>query len=172
MSAEHYALRDVTEQDHPWLVELHNDEEVLYNLTDPSPITLESHMRWWNSLDTRKQRRKIFTVNGEAAGFTKFYSIDVQNQNCVLGADLHRSFRGRGLARQMWTLMCDFCFDALDLYRVSLTTAEYNMRAQHVYKQLGFIEEGRLVQSLFRDGKYFDQLCMYLLKPDWKSRRR
>jgi RimJ/RimL family protein N-acetyltransferase len=167
MTENRYVLRDVREDDHPWLVELHNDPEVLYNLTDPRPITLETHLAWWKSLNRSTQLRKIFCVDGERAGFTKFYSIDQTNRNCVLGADLHREYRGRGLARHMWGLMLRVCFDEYKLHRVSLTTAEYNERARHVYGALGFLEEGRMVASLYRDGRYHDQICMYRLRtPD------
>jgi RimJ/RimL family protein N-acetyltransferase len=164
MSESRYTLRDVRDDDHTWLVELHNDPEVLYNLTDPRPITLESHLAWWKSLNQSSQIRKIFCADGKRAGFTKFYNIDRTNRNCVLGADLHREFRGQGLARHMWTLMLRFCFEDLNLHRVSLTTAEYNARARHVYSTLGFLEEGRMIASLYRDGKYYDQISMYLLR--------
>ena len=161
-------LRPIETDDHPFLVELHNDPEVLHNLTHPLPITMDQHLRWWEKTKTdRRQLRLILVVDGERAGLTKFYDFDSVNQSCVLGADIHQSFRGRGYAKYMWTLMLERCFDNLLLHRVGLTTAEYNVIGQRVYRNLGFKEEGRLTQSLYRDGKFYDQLCMYLLKEDW-----
>lgn len=163
-----YTLRSVSEHDHDWLVELHNDDLVLNNITDPKPITLLNHLRWWESIQHSKtEERLIFCKNGYHIGFTKFYKIDLCNRNCVLGADIHSVHRGNGYAKIMWSLMLDHCFEKLDLYRVSLTTAEYNKIGQRVYTNLGFKEEGRLVQSLYRDGKYHDQICMYMLKQMW-----
>ena len=121
-------------------------------------------MDWWNNLDSDKEYRKIFCVDGVNAGFCKFYKIDEENKNCVLGADLHKDFRGKGLAKVMWRLMLDLCFQEWKLNRVSLTTAEFNETAIHVYEQLGFMREGRLINSLLRDGIYFDQVCMYMLR--------
>lgn len=154
-------LREVTEEDHNWLVDLHNDPIVLRNLTNPAPITIEQHMNWWGKvkLDT-SQKRKIFEVDSKRVGFTKFYNIDTINQNCVLGADIHKDFRGKGFANVMWLLMLDYC-KSIGMHRVSLTTAEYNDIGQKVYKKIGFIEEGKLTSSLYRDGKFFDQICMY-----------
>ena len=43
-------------------------------------------------------------------------------------------------------------------------SAAFNEVAIHVYRKLGFIEEGRLVQSLYRDGVYHDQIGMYMLE--------
>jgi RimJ/RimL family protein N-acetyltransferase len=161
-----YTLRDVQDGDHEWLVDLHNDEDVLRNMTDPRSITLEDHMRWWKSIDGKNQIRMIFCVNSERVGFCKFYSIDYQNFNCMLGADIHKDYRGNRYSKPMWELVLDHCYNNLGLKRVSLTTAEYNKIAQRVYQQLGFIVEGRQISSLFRDNKWFDQICMYHLI-DW-----
>lgn len=161
-------LRAPADGDHPWLVALHNDPEVLRNLTDPRPITLEQHLGWWYGIRIDpKQLRLVFTVDGDPVGFTKFYNIDRVNNNCVLGADIHKNHRGRGLARLMWAMMLNVSFMSLNLKRVSLTTADYNVIAQRVYNGLGFKEEGRQVKSLHRDGQYHDQICMYMLDEDW-----
>jgi len=169
-------LRCVYPEDHEWLVELHNDPVVLHNLTDPRPITLESHMKWWSTIEKNpKEDRLIFVKDsvdgnmGTPVGFAKFYSIDTYNGTCVLGADIHKDFRGQGLAKYMWSRMLDYAFGSygLMLQRASLTTATYNVIGQKVYNHIGFKEEGRLVHSLMRDGKYYDQICMYALRSDW-----
>jgi len=166
-----YGLRSVQDDDHEWLVDLHNDPSVLYNMTHPQPITMEHHMAWWSKIShDHRQLRLIFTVDGQRVGFTKFYDIDRANQNCVLGADIHKSFRGRGLAKCMWSLMLDKCFDELGLRRVSLTTAEYNTIGIKTYEGLGFQREGLLTQSLWRSGKFHDQICMYMLDIHWRHR--
>lgn len=166
-----YALRSVDDDDHVFLVELHNDPEVLKNLTHPEPITLEQHTTWWESIRRKDtQLRLIFTVDDVPAGFAKFYDIDRTNKNCVLGADIHKDSRGKGYARPMWTLMIEHCFNVLGMHRISLTTAEYNAIGRRVYVKLGFKEEGRYVESLLRDDVYHDQILMYMLRSDWQNR--
>ena len=160
-----YSIREVEFEDHKWLVGLHNDPLVLRNITNPNPITLDDHLNWWYNLGN-DQKRLVFCVNGFRAGFCKFYNIDADNNNCILGADLHLDFRGKGHSIHMWKLMLNYCFDNLSMYRVSLRTAEYNTIARHLYKKLGFREEGVFSKSLFRDGQYYDEICMYYLK-EW-----
>ena len=161
-------LRPVAETDHDWLIELHNDPQVLHNLTDPRPITLASHMTWWSSVkDSPKHRRYVFTINDARAGLAKISDIDVTNSNCLLGGDINIEHRGKGHARHMWALMLDVVFFGLGLNRAGLTTAEYNTIGQRVYRGLGFKEEGRLIKHLCRDGIFHDQLCMYMLRDDW-----
>lgn len=163
-------LRDVRDDDHAWLVALHNDPVVLKNLTNPSHITMDEHMAWWErTKNDPRERRFIFTVDDNRVGFTKFYSIDRANSNCVLGADIHCEHRGKGLAKYMWSLMLEQAFVGWGLHRVSLTTAEFNHIAQGIYQRLGFQVEGRLVQSLQRHGSYFDQIGMYMLRDAWVS---
>lgn len=170
---DNFSLRYVSDDDHCWLVELHNDQLTLRNVTNPTTIDLKSHMNWWkNKIECcQTEKRLIFCVNDEKVGFCKFYNIDKNNNNCILGADIHPRHRGKGYAITMWKLMLDYCFDktypGLSLHRVSLTTADYNDIAKKVYKKLGFLEEGRHVQSLFRDNEYYDEICMYMLKTNW-----
>ena len=164
------ALRAVEEDDHPWLVNLHNDEEVLKNLND-SPITIGSHLAWWARVSKDPhEKRLIFTVDGERVGFTKFYSIDHRNSRCMLGADIDPAFRGRGHAKYMWTLMLQVVFDELQLHRAGLRTAEYNAVGRRVYTKLGFKEEGRLRKAIHFQGVRYDDLCMSILKPEWDER--
>ena len=165
-----HKLREITNQDHEWLVELHNDPIVLHNLTDPIPISIESHLKWWNNLDKNKNRRFIFSVNDNRIGVAKIYNIDYNNKNCVLGGDIHKDFRGLGHAKLLWTDLLEYCFEYLNLYRVSLTTAEYNNIAIKVYKDLGFLEEGRLKKSLLRNEVYYDQICMYMTMSNYKNK--
>lgn len=149
-------------------MDLHNDPDVLRNVTDPTPITIESHVAWWKSRGN-SERYLIFCVDGERVGFTKFRPIDKVNMNVVLGADIHKDHRGKGYAKQMWHLMLEHSFVDLGMHRASLITAEYNEKAIHVYKKLGFVEEGRNVELLHRDGKFYDAICMYVLDRDWPS---
>ena len=169
--ATNMQLRSIQDDDHRWLVDLHNDPEVLRNVTHPEPITMDQHRAWWDKTKINPaQMRMIFTVNGERVGFTKFYDIDRTNRCCALGADIHKDHRGKGHAKNMWAMMLNVSFISLRLHRVSLTTAEFNTVGQRVYRGLGFKDDGRLVQSLYRDGAYHDQLCMYMLADDWVPR--
>lgn len=170
-----YGLKKINNKNstHQWLLELHNDPLVLNNLTHPTPVTMKEHLAWWKKIRRdKRQMRCIFTIDGQNAGMCKFYDIDDVNGSCVLGADLHADFRGKGHAIHMWERMLELCFVGRRLHRVSLTTAEFNEVARYVYTKLGFKEEGRMHQSLRRDGKYHDQVCMRLLRDEWESRRR
>jgi len=165
-----YSLRNVVDHDHDFLVELHNDPAVLKNITNPDPITLESHMAWWSRIQSSTtEERLIFCIDGIRAGFVKLYRMDRANFNCELGADLHKNFRGYGHAKHMWNLMLERCFRIHNMHRVSLFVADYNTIAVHLYEKLGFKVEGKLNESLLRDGIFYDQTAMYMLAKDFES---
>jgi len=48
----------------------------------------------------------------------------------------------------------------LGLHRIWLTVSEFNYGGIKSYKNLGFIEEGRMKDACFRDKKFHDKIVM------------
>jgi RimJ/RimL family protein N-acetyltransferase len=65
--------------------------------------------------------------------------------------------------------MLDYAFNTLKLHRIDLEVYDFNPRAQHVYKKLGFVEEGTLRDVLFWEGKFHSAIKMSLLEPDYRA---
>jgi hypothetical protein len=61
--------------------------------------------------------------------------------------------------------------DVLALHRVSLKVVADNVRAVAAYRKCGFVAEGRLRQTFFRDGEWHDDLSMAILAPEWAETR-
>ena len=60
-----------------------------------------------------------------------------------------------------------YVYTELNLYRVSVSTPEYNERLIRLYRQAGFIEEVRQREFCFRNGQLWDRLIFGLLRDDW-----
>lgn len=71
----------------------------------------------------------------------------------------------------MFDYMLSYLFDDCGLHRVGLVTLESNARALALYRKIGFIEEGRERQAIFRGGQYHDLIAMGLLAPEWRKRK-
>ncbi len=56
--------------------------------------------------------------------------------------------------------------------RIWLETLAVNERAIRAYHAIGFVEEGRLRNHAFFDGRYVDVLQMGLLRAEWETRHR
>ena len=169
---DNMTLKTVSDDDHAFLVDLHNDPVVLRNITNPTLVTFEQHVSWWNSIKNNdKELRLIFCIDDVNVGFTKFYNIDRCNRNCVLGADIHQAFRGKGYAKFMWTLMLKKCFDDMKLHKTSLSTAIFNSIGIRIYLGLGFKIEGHITDALLREDRYYDGISMYLTEDMFYSEK-
>jgi RimJ/RimL family protein N-acetyltransferase len=52
------------------------------------------------------------------------------------------------------------------LHRITLGVADENAPAIHIYKKVGFVEEGRACESFRRDGRWHDMIMMGLLEDE------
>jgi len=75
----------------------------------------------------------------------------------------------KGYASEASRLIIDYGFNQLGLHRISLQVYACNSRAQSVYEKLGFIREGILRESYFRDGRYCDTVMMGILRSEWRG---
>ncbi len=58
-------------------------------------------------------------------------------------------------------------FEDLNAHRLWLDVLDDNQRAQHVYRKLGFVEEGRLRQAARRGGEWRDLVLFGMLRTEW-----
>ena len=79
---------------------------------------------------------------------------------------------GHGFGTEATHLMVDHAFGTLGLHRIALNVFEFNERAIRAYRRVGFLVEGRSRESIWRDGRWWDELAMSILVSDWKEARR
>ena len=60
-------------------------------------------------------------------------------------------------------------FDEMKAHRLWLDVIDDNVRAQHVYRKLGFVEEGRLRKASRRSGDWRDLILFGMLRSEWAS---
>ena len=69
---------------------------------------------------------------------------------------------GKGYAKEASQLVIDYCFNVLNLRKMTLGVIDCNENAVKLYKSLGFEVEGVLKKQEFHFGKYCDGLRMAL----------
>lgn len=105
-------------------------------------------------------------------GVVRLAPIDTANRSARLGIGILDPDRlGQGLGTEATRLVLGWGFGHLDLHRVSLTVLADNTRAIAAYTRCGFVVEGRLRDTLLRDGKWHDDLSMAILKPQWAAQQ-
>ena len=101
-------------------------------------------------------------------GILRLAPVDTANRSARLGVGIFDPDRlGRGLGTEAMRLALSYGFGSLGLHRVSLTVLADNARAVAAYTALGFQTEGRLRETLWRDGRWCDDLTMAVLAADW-----
>jgi RimJ/RimL family protein N-acetyltransferase len=101
--------------------------------------------------------------------FLKQSSPDMVHHRCTeLGIDIKREFQGQGYGTEAihWTL--EWAFKVAGLHRVELMVLGWNERAKKLYERIGFQEEGRKREALWKDGKWWDEVFMGILQHELK----
>jgi RimJ/RimL family protein N-acetyltransferase len=75
-----------------------------------------------------------------------------------------KDYQGRGYGTDAVRTICRYGFDKMRLHKVTLTVVAENHAAEHVYRKVGFVEEGRLREVFRRDGRWYDMFTMGLLE--------
>jgi len=78
---------------------------------------------------------------------------------------------GHGYGGESTRLMVDHAFGSLGLHRVALSVFAFNERALRAYARVGFVTEGRSREAIWRDGRWWDEIHMSVLEPEWRARR-
>ncbi len=152
-----------------------SDPEVLLNLSPgiPYPMTLERERHWFESQIEMKDTYNFSIEDIETGlyiGGCGINKIDWKNSIATVGIYIgDKDFRGKGYGTEAMGLFIDFIFNQMNINRVQLFVFSFNERAIRSYKKIGFVEEGRLKQSIFRNGKYHDELIMSILREDYFS---
>ncbi|MBA2275515.1 MAG: GNAT family N-acetyltransferase [Chloroflexi bacterium] len=104
-------------------------------------------------------------------GLTTFSSLDPDNGSVSFHITLgERDVWGQGYGTEAACLMLGHAFERLGLHRVGLSVFSFNERAIRSYEKAGFRIEGRLRDAIARDGRYWDEIQMGALRPEWLER--
>ena len=78
---------------------------------------------------------------------------------------------GRGYGSEATAIMVNHAFASLNLHRVALSVFAFNERAVRAYARVGFVNEGAAREAIWRDGRWWDEIHMSVLEPEWRARR-
>jgi RimJ/RimL family protein N-acetyltransferase len=80
-----------------------------------------------------------------------------------------KSYWNGGYGTDAMLTLLRFGFEQMNLNKVSLGVFEFNERAMAVYRKCGFVEEGRLREDYFQDGRYWEQVRMGVLRREFEA---
>ena len=105
-------------------------------------------------------------------GSCAFSQLDGDNGSAMYHITIgEKDAWGHGYGTEATALMLEHAFGTLGLHRVALAVFEFNIRAIRSYRACGFVVEGRARESLWRDGRWWDELSMSVLASEWRAGR-
>jgi len=81
----------------------------------------------------------------------------------TLGVSVRKAWCDRGVGTALLNAAIAHARATGVVRRIELQVYNHNERAIHVYRKLGFTEEGRRRHAAFKNGRYYDDLVMALL---------
>lgn len=139
------------------------------------------HMRPWSIVEERAWLERVMrnedpssitlvveTSDGEYVGSGGLMHIDQRNRSAEAGIVIGRPEDwGRGLGTEGMLLLLRHAFEEVNLHRVMLRVYTFNERGIRSYVKLGFKEEGRQREALFRYGTWHDVIAMSILQDEY-----
>jgi RimJ/RimL family protein N-acetyltransferase len=105
-------------------------------------------------------------------GTCAFSQLDADNGSALYHITIgEKDAWGHGYGTEATWLMLRHAFDTLGLHRIALYVFEFNERAIRAYRRCGFVVEGRARESIYRDGRWWDELAMSVIESDWRRIR-
>ena len=166
-------IRPMEMGDIPLLDVLVRSGDVLHNLSTWLPINDSLAAQEANFGEKIKKGRSsephfaITTLDNTVIGSVGINLTDFRNSDAMVAIFVGADYTGRGYGTEAMRILVDFIFMEMNIQRVELNVFEFNERAISSYKKVGFIEEGRLRQELYRNGNYYDIVQMAVLKEDF-----
>lgn len=165
-------LRTLKKSDLEELDSLMDDRETLALTGSVYPNTekeLEEGIERCQSTDSRVWFAIVDKNTHRIIGETGFLRIFMPWRTSDFTLEIwNKDYWGKGIGREVATLMFDYGFNYLNLHRLAIGVVEKNARALRFWERVGFKEEGRQKEGYYSEGRYSDFVMMYLLEDEYR----
>jgi diamine N-acetyltransferase len=139
----------------------------------PRPMTLEQETAWYEQAAMNEQERNFSIIersSGRVVGNCGMFDVQLPNRRAEVGIVIGESdARGRGYGAEAMQLLLDYAFTAAGMHSVMLWVYEFNPAARRCYEKAGFREVGRRRESRWFNGRFWDEIAMDILAPEFAS---
>jgi RimJ/RimL family protein N-acetyltransferase len=167
--ASEIRLRPWRRADVAAIVRYANNPEIAKNLRDlfPHPYTRKDAENWVAYCEAQDPPpyHLAIELENEAIGGIGFEPLeDVHRFTGEIGYWIGEPFWGRGIATEAVRMATNHGFSVLGLERIQATVFEWNAASARVLEKCGYLLEGRLRRSIFKDGRFAGSLLYALIR--------
>ncbi|MDA8647320.1 GNAT family N-acetyltransferase [Rhodobacteraceae bacterium] len=135
------------------------------------PIQFKVVEDWLENLKKDNGSKRVvygILVGNDAVGMASLHGIDYINSTAQFGIYVsEKKENNKGVGFSATSLLLDFAFNGMGLQRIELEVLCVNKNAIHLYKKIGFVEEGTKRSCYFIDGNYVDVKIMSILRSEF-----
>ena len=174
---ERVRLRGLCEDDLPTLAKWEMDAGRLATLSSwvapPSEAAAKERIAKWSANEKDDVGFAIETLDDPPVlvGHIALWGARPKDRQGSIGIALGREYIGRGYGTDAMRVIVDYGFREMGLHRIQLDVAPFNPAAIRAYEKAGFVEEGRHRESVWHDGRWYDEVLMSILDREWSALR-
>jgi RimJ/RimL family protein N-acetyltransferase len=157
-------LRRAVPEDLPYILRV---EKQYSELGFVGPDDFETHQRRLCDPDCLYW---LVESEGRPAGYVILRGLASPNRSIELKRIIIAE-PGRGLGKQVMGAILAEVFDTVSAHRLWLDVFEDNLRAQHVYRSVGFVQEGMLRECVRYRDRYRSLILMSMLESEYRAKR-
>ena len=164
-------LRALEKEDLRFVHRLDNNQSIMsYWFEEPYESFDELEDLYKKHIHDDTERRFVAVDDkDESVGLVELTEIDYIHRNAEFSIMIDPRHQSKGYARLLIKSALNYAFTILNLNKVYLVVAEENKKAIHLYQDVGFIQEGYLIQEYFTGGQYRHAIRMYMLQSQYLS---
>ena len=164
-------LRKLKKKDAPQLAKLANNKKIADNLRDlfPHPYTIKDAEWFVDFVHTESPyQRWAIECDGHLCGVIGLHKKeDVYRRNLELGYWLGEEYWGKGIGTVAVQKAIDIGFGDEHCHRIYASVFAFNAASYKVLLKNGFVEEGTLRQSIYKNGEFHNEIRLGLLKSEY-----
>lgn len=97
-------------------------------------------------------------------GFVHNYDFSYRDGRCHVAACIKEEYRGSGAGVKASVSFLRYLFHTYPLRKIYTSVYSYNTQSLLTNQRAGFVEEGRLLESRYHQGKYWDTVIFSVTK--------
>ena len=173
LNTQRLLFRQITQEDDKSLFEVLSDEDTCKYLTHNAVNDMENIKRMIAGMQRffdEKQRIRWGIAqkkDNTLIGHCGFFDIDRFNCCAEISYCIKRELWGQGIMTEALDAMLSFGFEDYGLNRITANVIKDNAASIKVLQKLGFVQEGILRESLYKNGQYHDLICFSILKSEY-----
>ncbi len=169
---ENIGFRSVERDDIEIIRKEHNDESVLLMLRDPRIITELQQIQWWESI-SKNRNNTVYCIFHETPenviGVWKLQDLDDTNRCTEMGMDIFKNYRGKGFGLKSFKMIFKYIFENLNVHSIYAKVGAYNETSLIAAQKAGYKISGKIPESLFRKGMYWDNILLSITFDEYKN---